>query len=303
MASTVEAVSAVKVIPGPASRELGARIAEVLGVEAVGMSYKVFPDGESYVRFDGSVEGETVAIIQSTYPPQDKHLLELCLLADTARDLGARRVVAVVPYLAYARQDRRFMPGEAVSIRTVGRLLRASGVDKLITVDAHSDEALRALGLEAVNISAVDLLARYMVEEKGLGGAFALAPDRGALSLAERASRTLGDGFGWLQKERSRITGEVKVEEKALDVSGRTVIIFDDMISTGGTVIAALDVLKKQGASRVYAACTHPLLVKDALKKILASGCDGVVGTDSVPSPVSVVSVASLLARELRDEL
>jgi len=299
----VEAVSAVKVIPGPASRELGARIAEVLGVEAVGMSYKVFPDGESYVRFDGSVEGETVAIIQSTYPPQDKHLLELCLLADTARDLGARRVVAVVPYLAYARQDRRFMPGEAVSIRTVGRLLRASGVDKLITVDAHSDEALRALGLEAVNISAVDLLARYMVEEKGLGGAFALAPDRGALSLAERASRTLGDGFGWLQKERSRITGEVKVEEKALDVSGRTVIIFDDMISTGGTVIAALDVLKKQGASRVYAACTHPLLVKDALKKILASGCDGVVGTDSVPSPVSVVSVASLLARELRDEL
>ena len=296
-------MSAVKVIPGPASRELGARIAEVLGVEAVGMSYKVFPDGESYVRFDGSVEGETVAIIQSTYPPQDKHLLELCLLADTARDLGARRVVAVVPYLAYARQDRRFMPGEAVSIRTVGRLLRASGVDKLITVDAHSDEALRALGLEAVNISAVDLLARYMVEEKGLGGAFALAPDRGALSLAERASRTLGDGFGWLQKERSRITGEVKVEEKALDVSGRTVIIFDDMISTGGTVIAALDVLKKQGASRVYAACTHPLLVKDALKKILASGCDGVVGTDSVPSPVSVVSVASLLARELRDEL
>ena len=292
----------MKVIPGPASRELGVRVAEILGVEAVQMSYKVFPDGESYVRFDGSVEGETVAIVQSTYPPQDKHLMELCLLADTAKDLGAEKVIAVVPYLAYARQDKRFMPGEAVSIRTVGRLLRASGVDKLITVDAHSDEALKALGIEAVNVSAIDLLARYMVEEKGLGGAFALAPDRGALSLAERASRTLGDGFGWLHKERSRITGEVKVEEKALDVSGRTVIIFDDMISTGGTVIAALDVLKKQGASRVYAACTHPLLVKDALKRILASGCDGVIGTDSVPSPVSVVSVAGLLARELRDE-
>jgi len=292
----------MKVVPGPASRELGVRVAEILGVEAVQMSYKVFPDGESYVRFDGSVEGETVAIVQSTYPPQDKHLMELCLLADTAKDLGAEKVIAVVPYLAYARQDKRFMPGEAVSIRTVGRLLRASGVDKLITVDAHSDEALKALGIEAVNVSAIDLLARYMVEEKGLGGAFALAPDRGALSLAERASRTLGDGFGWLHKERSRITGEVKVEEKALDVSGRTVIIFDDMISTGGTVIAALDVLKKQGASRVYAACTHPLLVKDALKRILASGCDGVIGTDSVPSPVSVVSVAGLLARELRDE-
>ena len=293
----------MKVIPGPASRELGLKVAERLGVEAVKMEYKLFPDGESYVRFDSSVEGETVAIVQSTYPPQDKHLMELCLIADTAKDLGAERVIAVVPYLAYARQDKRFLPGEAISIRTVGRLLRASGVDKLITVDAHSDEALKALNMEAVNVSAIDTLARYMADEKGLRGAFALAPDRGALELAERASRTLGDGFGWLQKERSRITGEVKVEEKTLDVSGRTVIIFDDMISTGGTVIAALEVLKKQGASRVYAACTHPLLVRDALKRILASGCDGVIGTDSVPSPVSVVSIAGLLARELRNEL
>ncbi len=293
----------MKVIPGPASKELGLKVAEKLGVEAVKMEYKLFPDGESYVRFDGSVEGETVAVVQSTYPPQDKHLMELCLIADTAKDLGAEKVIAVVPYLAYARQDKRFLPGEAISIRTVGRLLKAAGVDKLITVDAHSDEALRALGMEVVNVSAIDTLARYMADEKGLRGAFALAPDRGALELAERASRTLGDGFGWLQKERSRITGEVKVEEKTLDVSGRTVIIFDDMISTGGTVIAALEVLKKQRASRVYAACTHPLLVKDALKRILASGCDGVIGTDSVPSPVSVVSIAGLLARELRNEL
>ncbi|HDJ25835.1 MAG TPA: ribose-phosphate diphosphokinase [Candidatus Bathyarchaeota archaeon] len=293
----------MKVVPGPASKELGLRVAELLGAEAVQVGYKLFPDGESYVRFDGSVEGETVAIIQSTYPPQDKHLLELCLLSDAAKDLGAKRVVAVVPYMAYARQDKRFMDGEAISIRTVGKLLRAAGVDKLVTVDIHSNEALRALGLEAVNLSAIPLLARYMAEEKGLAGAFALAPDRGALDKAEEANKVLGGGFGWLHKERSLLTGEVRVEEKMLDVSGRTVIIFDDMISTGGTVIAATKLLKKQGAARVYAACSHPLLVGDALKRILASGCDGVVGTDSVPSSVSVVSIAGLLARELRDEL
>ncbi len=293
----------MKVIPGPASRKLGLRLAELLGAEAVPITCKHFPDGESYVRLDGSVEGETVVIVQSTYPPQDKHLLELCLMADTAKDLGAERVVAVVPYLAYARQDKRFLSGEAVSIRTVGKLLRAAGVDKLITIDIHSDEALKALGIEAVSLSAVPLLARYLAEEKGLGGAFALAPDRGALERAEQASKILGGGFGWLHKERSRITGEVRVEEKALDISGRTVIIFDDIISTGGTIVAATEVLKKQGAARVYAACTHPLLVNDALKRILASGCDGVVGTDSVPSSVSVVPVAGLLARELRDEL
>ena len=293
----------MKVVPGPASRELGVKVAELLGVDAVPMSFKLFPDGESYVRFDGSVRGETVVIVQSTYPPQDKHLMELYLLADTAKDLGAERVVAVVPYLAYARQDKRFMPGEAISIRTVGKLLRAAGVDKIITVDIHSEEAVRELGLEVVNLSAIPLLARYMAENKGLSGAFALAPDRGALELAEEASKVLGGGFGWLYKHRDRVTGEVRVEEKRLDISGRTVIIFDDIISTGGTIVAATELLKKQGAARVYAACTHPLLVHDALKRIMASGCDGVIGTDSVPSSVSVVSIAGLLARALRNEL
>ena len=295
----------MRVVPGPASRELGMKVAEKLGAEVLPVEHKTFPDGESYVRFDGSVRGETVAIVQSAYPPQDKHLFELCLMADAAKDLGAERVVAVVPYMAYARQDKRFMPGEAVSIRTVGKLLKAAGVDKLITVDIHSDEALRNLSseLEVANLTAIPLLARYMAESKGLSGAFALAPDRGALDLAEEASKVLGGGFGWLYKHRDRRTGEVRVEERRLDISGRTVIIFDDMISTGGTVVAAAELLKKQGAARVYAACTHPLLVRDALKRIMASGCDGVVGTDSVPSSVSVVSIAGLLARELRNEL
>jgi len=241
--------------------------------------------------------------VQSTYPPQDKHLLELCLLSDTAKDLGAERVVAVVPYLAYARQDKRFLSGEAVSIDTVLKLLGASGVDKLVTVDIHNRDVLKRSPVEAVDLTAIPLLARYMVEEKGLSGAFALAPDRGALEKAEKASTILGGGFGWLHKERDLVTGEVRRGEEFLDVAGRTVIIFDDMISTGGTIVTAAEMLKKQGASRIYAACTHPLLVGEALKRILESGCDGVVGTDSVPSPVSVVQIAPLIARELRNEL
>jgi len=293
----------MKVVPGPASRELGLRVAELLGVDVVPVKHKLFPDGESYVRFDGSVEGETVAIVQSTYPPQDKHLLELCLLSDTAKDLGAERVIAVVPYLAYARQDKRFLSGEAVSIDTVLKLLKASGVDKLITVDIHNRDVLKRSPVEAVDLTAIPLLARYMVEEKGLSGAFALAPDRGALEKAEEASTILGGGFGWLHKERDLVTGEIRRGEERLDVAGRTVIIFDDMISTGGTIVTATEMLKEQGASRIYAACTHPLLVGEALKRILGSGCDGVVGTDSVPSPVSVVQIAPLIARELRNEL
>ena len=293
----------MKVIPGPASKELGLSLAELLGADVVPVKHRLFPDGESYVRFDGSVEGEAVAIIQSTYPPQDKHLLELCLLSDTAKDLGAERVIAVVPYLAYARQDKRFLSGEAVSIDTVLKLLRASGVDKLITVDIHNRDVLKRSPVEAVDLSAIPLLARYMVEEKGLSGAFALAPDRGALERAEEASTILGGGFGWLHKERDLMTGEIRRGEERLDVAGRTVIIFDDMISTGGTIVSATEMLKEQGASRVYAACTHPLLVGEALKRILESGCDGVVGTDSVPSPVSIVQIAPLIARELRNEL
>jgi len=292
----------MKIISGPSSTKLGNSIAEILGIETVRIAHKKFPDGESYIRFEGEVAGEEVAIVQTTGPPQDTNLIQLFILADAAKDLGAKRVIAVVPYLAYARQDKRFLPGEAISIQTIGKLLKASGIDELLTVNVHQEKVLEKFEIPARNVSAIGLLANYF-KSRGLEGAFALAPDKGASEFAIEASKILGGGYGWLHKERDRYTGEVKTEEKTLDVSGKDAIIFDDIISTGGTTANAVKILKKQGARRIFAACVHPLMIGNAKERILQSGAEEIVGTDSVPSDVTVVSLAPLLAKALAEEI
>jgi len=129
-----------KILPGPASVELGNKLAEELGVETVPVEAKSFPDGESYVRISGDLENERVVVVQSTYPPQNTHLVQLLQLLDAARDMKASEVIAVVPYLAYSRQDKRFRPGEAVSVGTIVRLIEATGVNSLFTVDVHMEK-------------------------------------------------------------------------------------------------------------------------------------------------------------------
>jgi len=288
----------VIVVPGPASTELGRRVATLLGARMVPVSFKRFPDGESYVRFMGEVEGEVVAVIQTTSPPQNERLIQLLLMADNAKDMGAKSVIAVVPYLAYARQDRRFLPGEAFSLKTVVRLLQCCGVDELITVNVHNPTVLRSLQIPFRDLSAIGVLAQHLMN-KGLQGAFSISLGKKGLEMAREAHNILRGGYGYIQTRRDRVTGEVSIEEKPLPIHGRDVIIFDDIISSGGTMAKAVRWAKDQGARRVYAACVHPLLAPGAMERILESGADGVVGTDCVPSPVSRVSVAPLIAEAL----
>ncbi|MEA2089632.1 MAG: ribose-phosphate diphosphokinase [Thermoproteota archaeon] len=289
------------VIPGPASQELGEKIAKLLNVETAPVVFKKFPDGETYIRLEGDLKGEELVIVQTTSPPQETRLMQLFLMADTAEELGAKTLTAVVPYLAYARQDRRFLPGEAVSIRTVAKLLATSGVNRLLTVNVHKEKVLKKFGFPAKSLSAMTVLAEHF-KDKGLAGAFAIAPDEGALGLAEEAGKVLGGGYGWLRKKRDRYTGGITTEKKQFDVEGKDVIIFDDIISSGKTTANAVKILTEQNARRVYAACVHPLLMGDAEKIIMRSGAEAVVGTDSVPSSVSVVSVAPLIARALTEK-
>jgi len=286
------------VVPGPASQDLGRKVADMLKSRVVSVIFKTFPDGESYLRLDGDVKGEEVVVVQTTGPPQDMHLMQLFLMIDAAKDLGAEKVTAVVPYLAYARQDKRFLLGEAISIETFIKLIEASGTDRFLTVNIHEESVLKKFSIPAENLSAITLLAKHF-KNKGLAGAFSLAPDMGALELVKEADKVLNGGCGWLRKERDRLTGEIRVEEKLFNVEGRDVIVFDDILSTGGTIAAAVKMLKTQGARRVYAACVHPLLVGEAQRKITQSGAEEIVGTDCVPSPVSVVSVAPLIAEAL----
>jgi ribose-phosphate pyrophosphokinase len=288
----------MKIIPGPASKQLGEEVAELLSVEVVPLVFKTYPDGESYVRLEGTVQNEDVAIVQTTSPPQDTRLIQLVLLADAAKRHGAERITAVVPYLAYARQDKVFLQGEAISTQAVARMLRAAGVDSLVTVNVHQEKVLAKFPFPTKTVSAIPLLAEYF-KQKGSDKAFALAPDDGALWLAEEAKTVLGGECGYLEKHRDLYTGQITIEKKTLDVGGKTVIIFDDVISTGGTIALAAKIMRELGADKVHAACVHPLLIGDAEKRIREAGVEEIVGTDSVPSRVSKVSLAPLLSREL----
>ncbi|MCK4885469.1 ribose-phosphate diphosphokinase [Candidatus Bathyarchaeota archaeon] len=286
------------VVPGPASQSLGKKIAENLNAQIVPVNLKNFPDGEYCLRFEGDVTGEEVVVVQTTGPPQDTNIMQLLLMLDTAKELGAEKVTAVVPYLAFARQDKRFLSGEAVSAETLVKLIEACGVDQFITVNIHAENTLKRFLVPTKNLSAITLLAEHF-KGRGLDGAFSLSPDKGAIGLAEEADRVLGGGCGWLRKERDRYTGEVQVEEKSLNVQGRDVIVFDDIISTGGTIARAIKMLKSQGARRVYVACVHPLLIGEAKTKIIESGAEEIVGTDSITSSVRTVSLAPLIAEAL----
>ena len=287
------------VVAGSASGPFAERLARELGgagAKPVATECKRFPDGEGYVRLLADVKGRDVVVAQATAP--DHNLVELLLWLDAAREAGARSVTAAIPYLGYARQDRVFQPGEAISSRAVARAM-ASGCDRVITVDPHKEEVLQFFGGKAISVSAVPQLAATL----GSWGVDAiLAPDKGARERAERAAKQLRVGVDHLEKTRLSAT-EVRMKPKELDVRGKRVAILDDLIASGATMLTAAKQLKQQGATAVYAAATHGLFTGNALPGLLSGGIDRILVTDTwLPGPCScdLVSAAPAVAGALK---
>ncbi|MBT3285664.1 ribose-phosphate pyrophosphokinase [Candidatus Bathyarchaeota archaeon] len=289
--------------PGPASVVLGEAIAKELGLEPQLLSHRLFPDGETYIRFPESVKGEVVVLVQTTAPNPDRKLMQLLIMARTAKDLGASRIIAVIPYLAYARQDKRFLDGEAMSFDIILDLLESAGVNDTVLIDVHNETALNKISEEHEmrihNLTAIFYLADYL-KENTYKGAYSLSPDLGRSELVEKVSKVMGGGFSFFMKVRDRYTGKTTMKVKNLDLEGRDVVIFDDIISSGGTMARAIQGLKDQGAGKVAAVCTHALPVPGANEKLKNAGADLIVATDSVESIYETVSVAKLVANFLK---
>ena len=283
-------------IAGPASSDLADRVAKRLSAHLVAVELRVFSDGESKMKM-GRV-GKNCIIVQSTYPPADTHLMQALMMAVRCAE-GARDVCAVIPYLAYARQDRAFLEGEVVSIALVAKLLQSAGVGHVITVDIHSQLAMSYFA-SVQNVSSIPLLAEYASKMK-LRRPIAVSPDAGGADRAkEFAKHSKTDMFA-LKKSRDRTTGEVTVDEKLdIDVSGRDAILIDDMISSGGSMVKAAEVLHKKGAGKVYAMCAHALLIGDAAQRLKAAGVQDIIATNSVPGEYAKVDLSPAIAEVVK---
>jgi len=288
------------VIGGPASQTQARELAEELNLEYVPVEHKLFPDGESYLRIAADLKGKAVLLCQGTHPPQDRHLLQLLMIAKTVKERGASRLVAVVPYLAYARQDREFLQGEVVSIKVVLDSMRFAGVDVLLTVNPHSPWALTSEGLEAVSVDVTRFLARKVAE---LLGPFHLvgSPGKKGRSMAESAAEEIGAEPFHLISSRDPVTGQVSVKTEGADAAGKRVLLVDDIVSTGGTMVGAVKELLGLGAREVVVSCVHGLFVGDAAERLVRAGASGVISTDTVPTEHSKVSVISEIARAVRE--
>lgn len=288
---------------GTAGEHLAVDLARLAGGELGIVEVKKFPDGETYVRVGTSVEGKSVFYVNSLQPGVNDLLVETLITLDALRDLGARRVYAILPYISYARQDSRFNPGEAISIYTLGKLLGSVGPDRIVTVDMHLhriSEPKVVFGEGIINATAVPELARHV---KGAGlvdeRTIVIGPDEEAGQWAEVMARELGVEHAVLEKKRLSAE-EVVVEARGASVEGKNVVIVDDIISTGGTIVEAVQTLRKLGAREVTVTCVHPLLVGRAYARLKSLGLRHMACTDTVLGPLSIVPAAPAIARALK---
>ncbi|MEG3224996.1 MAG: ribose-phosphate diphosphokinase [Methanobacteriales archaeon Met13] len=285
------------IIGGSASQKLAAQIARKMGESLCPLETRKFPDGERYIRIKGEIE-DRITVVQSTGYPPDENLMELFLILKTLQSMNIKDIRVVIPYFGYGRQERSFNQGEAVSAAVIADLIEFSGGSEVFCINLHEEGICNLFNVPAHNLSAMPALAEYLAN--CMDNPVILAPDLGALPFAREIADILRCDCDYLEKKR--ISPEVvETKTKSLDVMNREVVIVDDIISTGGTIVNAIKMLKKNGASRIVISCVHPVLVDDALLKIFAAGADELIGTDTLKSEVSVVSVAGLVADALKD--
>jgi len=290
-------------IVGPASQILGIRIAQELNIKYFNTESKTFPDGENYLRINvdnkSLIKGKEVIIVQSTGPSssrnQNARLFELLMMIDSVKTIGAEKIVVVIPYLAYARQDNIFRTGESKFANLIIRLIDSMRIDEVYVVDLHSPKILEEAQSKWINIDSMKVLADY-IKSLPVKDIVVVAPDKGAVERSKAFAKHFGENVPveYFEKIRDVKTGEITMTGK-LNLKNKDVVISDDIIATGGTMAKAIKLSKDSGANRIFAVATHALLLQNAKFKIIKAGADEIIGTDSIDNEASKVSLSKTI--------
>lgn len=300
------------VVSGRSDPELAAQVAAVLGTELAPTEHRTFASGEIYTRFEVSIRGCDVFVVQSFGPPVNEWLMELLIMLDALKRASAKRITVVAPYFPYSRQDKKGRGREPISARLVADLLKTAGADRVMSVDLHAAQIQGFFDGPVDHLFAKPVLLRHFEETLSADDRSKLtvvSPDMGRVRVADTWADDLGAPLAIIHKRRDpKVANQVTVHEIVGNVAGRVCLLVDDMIDTGGTIVKAAQALKANGAEKVIVAATHPIFSDPAAERLQDASIDHVVVTDTIPLPpekrwpsLTVLPIAPLLGRAIRE--
>jgi len=290
--------NSVKIFAGSASEDVGTRIARAYGQELGNLKMSRFSDGEFQISYEESIRGNDVFIIQSTFPPSD-NLMELLLMVDAAKRASAKRIVAILPYFGFARQDRKDKPRVAIGAKLVANLLTAAGVDRVMTMDLHADQIQGFFEVPVDHLFASSIFLPF-IDTLDTSNLIMAAPDTGGTKRANAYAKYLNVDMAICYKQR-KVANQIESMTVIGDVEGKEVLLVDDIIDTAGTLTTAADMMMERGAKSVRALCTHAVLSGPAYDRIEKSTIKELIVTDTIPlkkksDKIRVLTIADLFA-------
>ena len=297
----------MKILSGTSNPKLSKEISKLLKLKLVNTNIKRFSDGEIYIEINENIRGNSVFVIQSTSNPANDNLMELLLCIDALRRSSAKNITAVIPYYGYARQDRKVVPRTSISAKVVANLITNAGASRVVTVDLHAGQIQGFFDMPVDNLFTTPLFARYIKKKLKNKKLICVSPDVGGVQRTRGLATKIKADLAIIDKRRPK-PGKSQVMNIIGDVKGKTCIIVDDIIDSGGTIINAVDALKKSGATEVYVFITHAVLSGDASNKIKKSKIKKLVITDTIDNSqkiknnnkIEVLSISSLMAEAIK---
>ena len=297
----------MKILSGTSNLKLSKEISKQLKLKLVNTKIKRFSDGEIYIEINENIRGNSVFVIQSTSNPANDNLMELLLCIDALRRSSAKNITAVIPYYGYARQDRKVVPRTSISAKVVANLITNAGASRVVTVDLHAGQIQGFFDMPVDNLFTTPLFARYIKKKLKNKKLICVSPDVGGVQRTRGLATKIKADLAIIDKRRPR-PGKSQVMNIIGDVKGKTCIIVDDIIDSGGTIVNAVDALKKNGAKEVFVFITHAVLSGDAVNKIKKSKIKKLIITDTIDNSkkiknnnkIEVLSISSLMAEAIK---